>query len=123
MYSNLILNFLKSIEDDLKEFFVKCNQYQKNLFHQVFLHISEMMMICSAHVSETLKHAQNSSTASNLSTSSNENTDEETSRQIFSVILDNITFFSEYHSISFQSLEYSLELYAHHSDISKCANS
>ena len=78
-----------------------------------------MMMIHSAHVSEIIRHVQNLSTASNFSISSNENTDEKTSKQIFSVILDNIMFFSEYHSISFYSLEYSLELYACHFNVSK----
>lgn len=54
-----------------------------------------------AYISETLGHARNPSIASDLSTSSNKDTDEEISRQIFSTILNNIASFPEYHPIPF----------------------
>ena len=111
VYDDLISDLLKPTEDDLKEFSVKRSQSRKNPFHQGFLRISEAMMTRPAYVPGTLGQARNPSTSSDLSTSSNEDKDEETSRQIFSALIDNIASFPGYHPIQYKGLEYSLELY------------
>ena len=65
-----------------------------------------------AHVQGTLGHARNPSTASDLSTSSNEDKDEETSKQILSMLLDNIASFPGYCVIQPRGVEFNLEVYA-----------
>jgi hypothetical protein len=112
VYNDLASDFLKPTEDDLKEFSVRRGQFRKNPFHYAFIRIAEAMTTRPAHVPGTLGHARNPSTASDLSTSSNEDRHEETSRQILSTFLENIVSFPGYHAIQSKGLGYSLELYA-----------
>ena len=115
VYKELAPEFLKASEDDLKEFSLRRSQFRKNPFHQAFLRIAEAAATRPAHVPGTWGHAREPSTASDLSTSSNEDKDEETSRQIFSAILDNIASSPEYCPIISEGLIYNIELCVVHS--------
>jgi hypothetical protein len=112
IYNNLVSDFSQLIENDLKEFSVKRSQFRRNFFHQIFLRISKAMTTRPAYVLETLEHARNPSIVSDFSTSSNEDKNEETSKQILFALLDNIASFPGFSSVQFGGLEYTLEMYA-----------
>lgn len=81
VYKDLISDFLKASEADLKEFTVKRSGFRANPFLQAFLRIAEAITIRPAHVPGTVGHARQPSTASDLSSSSNEDKSEEPSNR------------------------------------------
>jgi hypothetical protein len=95
VYQNLVKEFTAPSEDDLKEYMIKHSKFRKNVFSQAFLHISEAMVTRSAYIRGTISHARNPSTTSDLSTSSNENADEETLRQIIGLIIGPIISYED----------------------------
>jgi hypothetical protein len=112
VYSDLASDFLEPTEDDLKEFSMRRGQFRKNPFHHTFLRIAEAMTTRPAHIPETLGYQQDPSPKGDISTSSNDDKDEDTSRQLLTSLLENVADFPGYLPIQSKGLGYNIDVYA-----------
>jgi hypothetical protein len=67
-------------DDHLREWTVRQKRYNKNPFHGCFSHLAEAMATRPAHVVDTIGYDRSPSPDSDLSTSSQEDKPEQTSR-------------------------------------------
>ena len=109
MYSRLAPDFLRASEDDLKTFSEIHSQFIGNSFWDVFYSISEAMMTRPANIPGTLEYARDPSPESDLSSSSNEDKDEEISRNLMNGILRVIFSHAGYSPIESQGFKYRVE--------------
>jgi hypothetical protein len=82
-------------EDDLKEFNQHRHEYRTNQFRALFSRVAAAMATRPAHVVGTMGHARNPSTASDLSSSSQEDKAEETSKQALEALIEEILVFED----------------------------
>lgn len=111
VYSDLAQDFLVPTEDDLKEFSVRRGRFRKNPFHVAFVRLAQAMATRPAYVPGTSGHARNPSTGSDLSSSSNEDKPEETSKQMLLELFENIVSFPDYQPIPNNQPGYKVETY------------
>jgi hypothetical protein len=109
VYSRLAPDFLRASEDDLKTFSEIHSQFIGNSFWDVFYSISEAMMTRPANIPGTLEYARDPSPESDLSSSSNEDRDEEISRNLMNGILRVIFSHAGYSPIESQGFKYRVE--------------
>jgi hypothetical protein len=65
-----------------------------------------------AHIPETLGYQRDPSPEGDISTSSNDDKDEDTSRQLLTSLLENVTDFPGYLPIQSKGLGYNIDVYA-----------
>lgn len=109
MYSRLAPEFLRASEDDLKAFFETYDQFADNPFQDVFYSISEATVTRPANIPGTLQYARDPSPESDLSSSSNEDKDEEVSRNLMNGILRVIFLRAGHSPIESRGFKYKVE--------------
>ncbi|KAI9760683.1 MAG: hypothetical protein M1840_002359 [Geoglossum simile] len=112
VFNDLVQDITAPSEDDLKEFLSKRGDYFKNPFLAVFVRIQEAITTGIAHIPGTVGHARNPSSTSDLSSSSNEDKDEEPSKQILFTFLDIIISHPQNSKIQYGNQTYQLAVYA-----------
>ncbi|KAH0534228.1 hypothetical protein FGG08_007185 [Glutinoglossum americanum] len=95
-------------EDDLKEFLSKRGDYIGNPFGTFFIRLQSAITTGVAYIPGTTGHARNPSSTSDLSSSSNEDKDEEPSKQMLSILLDTILFYPQMSDVRYGNQKYLL---------------